>query len=180
MPRLLPLVAFGALLLAACDATHMTPSTGEAGAAEAIDTVRVVIGGTTVVVTDLDAATPTLEPASVRLDTATTFNGQIVFGEALAAEIEDEAESHLFVYSTSSDAAVVTTTDRESLYAAQNLNDGDYPVGLAFTLRTPNTEGPVDLTVRLNHFDGVAKTSATDAGSATDLTVTIPLVVSGS
>ena len=185
MPRLLALCALAALLLPACDATRDTPSAGMAGAAETIDSVRVrlttvgVVPAQTASFTVTGLATGPLATStdSVVVDTSRTYTGQITFADDVLAEIRAEAESHLVTFAPTGDVTV-TPTDRESQFASQNLNDGDYPLGLSFSFTTTAQEGTFPLTVRLGHFDGAAKTSGTDTGGTADLTFTIPIVVS--
>ena len=181
MPEMRPflLCACGALAFAACDATNTTLDEGRAGPPEAIDRVEITLTGPTTetfVVNGLASGGPIPSAEGVDLDSLATYTGQIRFADDVDAEIRAEVESHRVEFAPSSDAIAVEITDRESLYAVQNLNDGDYPVGLRFRLTTTNRTGPAALEVRLRHYEGAPKTSAAGGGSV-DVTVTVPLVI---
>ncbi len=130
-------------------------------------------------VTGLQSGSPVVSTDSVLVDTSATYTGRISMAEDLAAEIQAEAESHLFTFTTTSENVTLAATDRESQYAVQNLNDGDYPLGFTFSVTTSDVDGKADVTVRLGHFDGAAKASSTDSGGTTDVSFTLPLVVVG-
>lgn len=174
--RLLPLVA--ALALAACDATNVVPAVGQAGAPEAVDSLRLVVtGAPTVSIRAVGlGGTPTLTPDTLVLNAKTTYSGFVDLGGDLDAEVQAEAESHLYTFAFDSDDATLRRTDRESQYAVENLNGGDYPLGRTFTIVTDaSAAGTGRLTVRLSHFDGAPKAGADDTSGSDDLVLTVPV-----
>ena len=174
MPRLLTLCALAALLLPACDATRDTPSTGAAGDREPISSAFLTIGGTRVSIVGL--GDPVISD-SLRLVAGAAYTGSVELDGALDGLIRSEAESHLFAYEFGgAPSATVTLTDAESQYASQNLNDGDYPLGRTFRIEVDSAAtGVGSMTLRLRHFEGVAKSVTDGSVGDDDFSVVLPV-----
>lgn len=174
MPRLLALCAIGALFFSACDATNETPHTGEAGALEAFSGLTLKVGAMTLTVDDLSAAVMD----TLSLDAGKSYTGSVSLGAASDSLVQAEAESHLFAYTFDPASDVtLTATDRESQYAVQNLNGGDYALGRTFSVAVDSAAtGQATLNVRLRHFDGVEKSMSDANVGQNDFSVMIPVM----
>ncbi|MEM6287373.1 MAG: hypothetical protein AAF845_09460 [Bacteroidota bacterium] len=165
------------LTVAACDATNEVPGVGQAGPALAVDSVRVSVSGVeTITVGGITGGSPTASD-TLRLDAGTAYSGVVrAVDDAQDTEIQAEAESYLFTFAVAPGGATVTQTDRESVYAVENLNDGDYPLGRTFRIEVDDAaSGAATLTVSLVRYDGAPKSDLTGTGGMVDFSVSVPI-----
>ncbi len=103
----------------------------------------------------------------------------LLIGEDITAQVEEEAEAHLFSYAmVPSAAGSVTVTDLESDYVSTDTNGGDYAVGLRFRVAVgAAAAGSAELQVRLYHFDTNPKSSSTATSDEIDLDLALPVSV---
>ena len=190
LSHILPL-ALLAFALPACDSDD--PDDG-AGEEELITFVEVTLTPTdggddvTLIANDEngDGIGVVYSPNPAVLDAGTTYNGSIRLldrsdpddEENITEEIEEEAEEHLFAYSSSVSGVAVTITDSESDYTSETDNDGDYSVGLAFQVTVDaGASGTGNFSATLYHFDDAPKTSSTDTSDETDIELSFPISV---
>ena len=183
--RRLPLLALGALALAACDST--APGDG-AGEEEFFTRVAVTLtpdgGGKPVVLTATDAdgdGAGVLYGQSTPL-TAGTYAAAItlrddVNGADVTPEIVAERDVHRFFH-----AFTPTSGPSRVAISSPNLDANGLPFGQAFTVTVAaGTGGSGTLRVVLAHYEGAGK-RATDTlddrpGTGTDLDLTYPVAV---
>lgn len=186
----LALLLASSLSLTACDADPVT----EPNDAELITEVTLRLTNSanptdvlTIVASDPDGdgAGITFLPTSVALRPGVTYNGTIrlrntIDNVDIGAEIEEEAEEHLFAYAFSPTTfGAVTLSDRESEYVTVNTNGGDYAVGLRFAaVMRDGISGSGTLNARLYHFDSTPKTGNNATSDEIDIDIDFPVVVS--
>jgi hypothetical protein len=152
---------------------------------EVITTVTTTLTGGGQVITlnsrDLDGDGPNAPTITVsgNLTANTTYAGEVLFlnetvspADNITLEVEEEGVDHQVFYQLPAALGTVTYTDVD-------LNGK--PIGLAFTLTTGNA-GTGNLTVTLRHLpnksaSGVASGDITNAGGATDASVTYPVTI---
>ena len=185
----LALVGAVPLTLTACSSGE--PDDPGAGDEELITRVEVTLTNTsdaqdavTIVASDPDGDGEgvTYSPASISLRPGATYSGTIelrdtVNDEDITAEIEDEAEEHLFAFSLDpASAGSITLTDTESDYTTEDDNNGDFAVGLAFQIAvSANASSDGFLNARLYHFDDAPKTRNTATSDEIDVDVAFPV-----
>lgn len=153
---------------------------------EVITTVTTTLTAGSSVITltsrDLDGDGPNAPVVTVSGDLKinTTYNGATTFlnetvkpADDITAEVKEEGEDHQLFYQAP--AAVGTFT-----YGDTDKNGK--PIGLTFTLKTGPTATTGNITVVLRHLPaksatGVAAGDITNAGGATDASVTFPVKV---
>ena len=185
----LSLLALGLTVLPACDSDD--PGDGpDPGDQELITNVVVTLtpvgGGDPI---DLEAVDDNGDGVGVvyqpsqPLAAGTTYNGTIRLLDErndvnITNEIEDEADEHLFAYSSSVSGVTVTLTDSESDYLDADQGLEDYAVGLRFRVDVVATaSGTGTFGVTLYHFDDEPKTSSTDTSDDTDVELAFPISV---
>lgn len=152
---------------------------------EVITTVTTTLTNGTNTITlisrDLDGDGPNapVVTTSGNLAANTVYNGEISFlnetvtpAEDITVEVEEEGEDHQIFYQTP--AAIGT-------FGYTDLDSNGKPVGLSFTFTTGNA-GAGNVIVTLRHLpnksaSGVATGDITNAGGATDASVTYPIVI---
>jgi hypothetical protein len=152
---------------------------------EVITTVTTTLTGGGQVITlnsrDLDGDGPNAPVVTVsgNLAANTTYTGTVSFlnetespAEDITAEVEEEGVDHQVFYQLPTALGTFTYTD---------LDLNGKPIGLTFSLTTGNA-GTGNLTVTLRHLpnksaSGVAAGDITNAGGATDASVTYPVIV---
>lgn len=152
---------------------------------EVITTVTTTLTGGGQVITlnsrDLDGDGPNAPTITVsgNLTANTTYAGEVLFlnetvspADNITLEVEEEGVDHQVFYQLPAALGTVTYTDVD-------LNGK--PIGLTFSLTTGNA-GTGNLTVTLRHLPnksaaGVASGDITNAGGATDASVTYPVTV---
>lgn len=182
------LALLGSLSLTACDSGEPDGSAGEeelitqvtltlVNTADASDTVTIAASDP-----DGDGAGLTFAPASVALRPGASYDGTIelrdtINDEDITAEVQDEAEEHLFRYAFQpASAGTVGLIDLESRYVSTNDNGGDYAVGLVFRAEVATgASGSGTLTAVLYHFDDAPKTSSTATSDEIDVDVAFPV-----
>ncbi|MDX2128773.1 MAG: hypothetical protein SFU91_07035 [Chloroherpetonaceae bacterium] len=113
---------------------------------------------------------PTID--TLRLQAGVTYNGTILLrndndNEDLTEEIREEADSHMFVFTSNTSRMVVSNLNKDS-------KNADF--GIDYTLQaTSGGSTTGTLRVVLRHYDTGNKTEEFD----TDFDVTFPVVVSG-
>lgn len=131
---------------------------------------------------DLDGngPNPPVVTPSVDLTPNTTYTGSVTFlNESvspaidLTKEIKEEGEEHQLFFQAAPSIGAFTYTDTDAK---------GRPIGLAFTLRTAASPTTGTITVVLKHepnksASGVAGGSMTNAGGATDASVTYTVVL---
>ena len=146
-------------------------------------TTTLVGGGQTITLTsrDLDGDGPNAPTITVsgNLTANTTYAGEVLFlnetvspADNITVEVEEEGVDHQVFYQLAATLGTFTYTD---------LDLNGKPIGLAFTLTTGNA-GTGNLTVTLRHLPnksatGVAAGDITNAGGATDASVTYPVTI---
>ncbi|AII51678.1 MULTISPECIES: hypothetical protein [Hymenobacter] len=138
-------------------------------------------GGTPVSITyrDLDGdggAAATISPATLVLAPGTTYTGAVTLldetktpAENITAEVQQEADEHLLVFTPSGVNLTITRTDRDS----KNLEIGLATRAVAGAANTAGTTG--SLKIALRHQPGTKDGSATPGD--TDVEVTFPTAV---
>ena len=182
------LALLGSLSLTACDSGEPEDGAGEeelitevtltlTNADDASDSVTITASDD-----DGDGDDVTFSPASVALRPGATYEGSIrlrdtVNDEDITAEIEDEAEEHLFRYVFQpASAGTASPTDTESDYTSDDENGGDFAVGLDFqAVVDEDASGSGALNAILYHFDEGPKTSSTDTSDETDIDLAFPV-----
>lgn len=173
--KFLSMLALTGVLFSSCSDDDDTPE--EVNEEEVITTMTVTLvpvgGGDTVTfqTRDIDGEGPGAPVVTVDdLAGNTTYNGTIVLlnetedpADNITLEVEEEADEHQFIFSSTGSVASVTPTDTDG--------DGN-PVGLSFAMET-DTAGAASLTVTLRHEptkpnDG----TLAGAGGETDITAT--------
>jgi hypothetical protein len=127
---------------------------------------------------DGDGVNITVAPDTLVLEAGTTYDGAITLtdeinDEDITAEVEEESDVHQFFYSAAGDAAGRITIT----YAADDLDENGYPIGLAFVVSV--TEGEAAdgvLNVVLSHYDATPK-NGTDRSDETDIDVDFPIAI---
>lgn len=185
---ILALALLGSLTLTACDSGQ--PNDDGAGEEELITQVTLTLtpqgGGSAITISasdpDGDGAGITFSPSMLTLTPGTTYDGTIelldtISGEDITDEIREEAEEHLFRYTLApASAGTVTITDTESDYSSENVNGGDFGVGLAFRVVTASgASGTGTMTAVLYHFDEGPKTSSTATSDEIDVDIVFPV-----
>ncbi len=174
----------------ACSDSNPTGPSGP-GEEELITTLKVTLTeiGTSTAITvqfqDLDGA----GGADGTVDTLTMKNGSTYSGvvqilneaetpaEDITTEVKEEAEEHMFWFTTSGgfSSATVTRTDKESDYVTAQTGT-DHEVGVTFQLVvTPGVTAGI-FTVALDHYDDVAK-DGSSRSNETDIEVAFPVNV---
>ena len=175
------LLSATALLAFSCSNDDNGPVNEE----EVITTVTTTLtgGGQVIALTsrDLDGDGPNAPAITVsgNLIANTTYTGTVSFlnetvspADNITEEVEEEGVDHQIFYQLPAALGTVTYTD---------LDLNGKPIGLTFTLTTGNA-GTGNLTVTLRHLPnksatGVAAGDITNAGGATDASVTYPVTV---
>lgn len=175
------LLSATALLAFSCSNDDNGPVNEE----EVITTVTTTLTGGGQVITltsrDLDGDGPNAPVITVsgNLIANTTYTGTVSFlnetvspADNITVEVEEEGVDHQIFYQLPAALGTVTYTD---------LDLNGKPIGLTFTLTTGNA-GTGNLTVTLRHLPnksatGVATGDITNAGGATDASVTYPVTV---
>ena len=153
---------------------------------EVITTVTTTLTAGSSVITltsrDLDGDGPNapVVTASGDLKINTTYNGATTFlneavkpADDITAEVKEEGEDHQLFYQAPTAVGTFTYLDADK---------NGKPIGLTFTLKTGATATTGNITVVLRHLpaksaSGVATGDITNAGGATDASVTFPVKV---
>ena len=153
---------------------------------EVITTVTTTLTAGSSVITltsrDLDGDGPNapVVTASGDLKINTTYNGTTTFlneavtpADDITAEVKEEGEDHQLFYQAPTAVGTFTYGDTDK---------NGKPIGLTFTLKTGATATTGNITVVLRHLpaksaSGVATGDITNAGGATDASVTFPVKV---
>jgi hypothetical protein len=153
---------------------------------EVITTVTTTLTAGNSVITltsrDLDGDGPNapVVTASGDLKINTTYNGSTIFlnetvtpADDITAEVKEEGDDHQLFYQTPAAVGTFTYVDADK---------NGKPIGLTFTLKTGATATTGNITVVLRHLpaksaSGVASGDITNAGGATDASVTFPVKV---
>ena len=153
---------------------------------EVITTVTTTLTAGSSVITltsrDLDGDGPNapVVTASGDLKINTTYNGTTTFlneavkpADDITAEVKEEGEDHQLFYQAPTAVGTFTYGDTDK---------NGKPIGLTFTLKTEATATTGNITVVLRHLpaksaSGVATGDITNAGGATDASVTFPVKV---
>lgn len=153
---------------------------------EVITTVTTTLTAGNSVITltsrDLDGDGPNapVVTASGDLKINTTYNGTTTFlnetvkpADDITAEVKEEGEDHQLFYQAPAAVGTFTYLDADK---------NGKPIGLTFTLKTGATATTGNITVVLRHLPaksatGVATGDITNAGGATDASVTFPVKV---
>ena len=153
---------------------------------EVITTVTTTLTAGSSVITltsrDLDGDGPNapVVTASGDLKINTTYNGTTTFlneavkpADDITAEVKEEGEDHQLFYQAPTAVGTFTYGDTDK---------NGKPIGLTFTLKTETTATTGNITVVLRHLpaksaSGVATGDITNAGGATDASVTFPVKV---
>ncbi len=93
--------------------------------------------------------------------------------ENITVEIEEEADEHLFCFSTTLSGLTIAYADTEADYISGGTTK---PVGLATTWTTGSTSGTGTVTVRLRHQPGT-KTGDCPGSGETDIEVTFNVFI---
>jgi hypothetical protein len=181
--QFIALALFTATLFSSCSDDGHDHGTNEE---ELITTVITTLtsGNQTITLTskDLDGngPNPPVVTPSVDLTPNTTYTGSVTFlNESLSPaidltkEIKEEGEEHQLFFQAAPSIGTFTYTDTDAK---------GRPIGLAFTLRTAASPTTGTITVVLKHepnksASGVAGGSMTNAGGATDASVTYTVVL---
>ena len=153
---------------------------------EVITTVTTTLTAGSSVITltsrDLDGDGPNapVVTASGDLKINTTYNGTTTFlneavkpADDITAEVKEEGDDHQLFYQAPVAVGTFTYLDADK---------NGKPIGLTFTLKTGATATTGNITVVLRHLpaksaSGVATGDITNAGGATDASVTFPVKV---
>ena len=175
--------AFLSVLMASSCSNDDNPPVNEE---ELISTVALTFTGGGQIITmtfrDLDGDGPNAPVVTVsgNLTANTTYLGETVFtnetvspAEDITVEIEEEGDEHQIFYQFPVALGSIIYTDVDA--------NGD-PIGLSFTFTTGTSATTGNIVVTLRHLpnksaSGVASGDITNAGGATDASVTYPVTI---